>query len=191
VQARIWNDSRLPPGTRELTLAMMWVLHREPEHPPGGGYWRRVRELLGRAGVITRAGHGWRIHDLVAGDAPRYDPGGYSWANGSCEGPRVRPYRPRRPAQQPDRCLVSAHHPHLGDCRYTQVHYAGGDFLSGGHPLTGTTTTRPDGWPGEPDRDDRVCGAHATIAVTEYDMVTGWETVHWFCTRHRGRAAEV
>lgn len=181
VQGRLYNDQRLPPGTRELALAMTYVLYREPEHPPGGGYWRRLRELLGRDGITTRAGHGWRIHDLIAGDAPRYDPGGYSRVDGSCEGPRVRPYRPRRPAWT-DRCLVSGHHPHLGDCRYTQISYA---------TDAGLTATRPAGWPADPERDDRVCGAHATIAITEYDMVTGWETVRWFCSRHRGRAAEV
>jgi hypothetical protein len=42
-----------------------------------------------------------------------------------------------------------------------------------------------------PERHPSVCGAHATICVTEYDPVTGWETAHWFCSRHRERAREV
>jgi len=42
-----------------------------------------------------------------------------------------------------------------------------------------------------PGRHPSVCGAHATICVTEYDPVTGWETPHWFCLRHKDRAREV
>lgn len=160
LQERIWNDERrLPPGTREVALALAWVLHKEPE----AQQWTRVRELLGYNMV------GWRVHDLVAGDAPRYERG--HWVDGpdECEGPRVRPYRPRRVSPE-SRCYVSDHHPHLGECRFPEIY--GGE-------------TAP------PERDDRVCGAHATIRVKEYDMVTGWVTVHWFCTRHRERAAEV
>lgn len=182
IQARIWNDERgMPPGTREVALAMAWVLYREPQHPPGKGYWLRVRELLGHDGRVTRGGHGWRLHDLIAGDAPRYEPGRRYAMGGSCEGPRVRPYRPRQPADA-GRCIVSRHHPHLGDCQFTQISWMHLD-----------STIRP--YPGPehatPDRDDRVCGAHGTIQVTERDMVTGWETARWFCSRHRDRAREV
>jgi hypothetical protein len=175
LQARIWADERhLPPGTREAALAIAWVLFREPEHAPGRDLWRRVRDLLGHQGVAYAAGDGtaracWRMHELIAADAPRYERGRWRAGQGACEGPRLRPYRPRRVAA-PARCLVSDHHPHLGDCRYPEVY---GD---GAEP---------------PPRDDRLCGTDGVIEVVEYDMVTGWETAHWFCRRHAGRAAEV
>jgi hypothetical protein len=174
LQAAIWNDERgLPPGTREVALAMAWVLHREPEHPPGGGFWKRVRELLGNDGRLTRDGHGWRLHDLIAGDAPRYEAGNWHLGSRGCEGPRLRPYKARRPAWM-DRCLVSEHHPHVGDCRYPEVYGDISDYA-----------------PERDGRDGSVCGSHGTISVAERDMVTGWETDHWFCSRHKDRAREV
>jgi hypothetical protein len=82
----------------------------------------------------------------------------------------MRPYRPRGEPYL-DACLMG-HHPHVGTCRYPQVY--GGEEHGPGR-----------------ERDPLVCGASATIRVPERDMVTGWETWHWFCTRHRTRAAEV
>ena len=179
LQAAIWNDERgLPPSTREVALAMGWVLYREcakGEPFP----WKRLRELLGHDGRVTRGGHGWRLHDLIAGDAPRYEPGNRHYG-AACEGPRVRPYKPRRPAG--NGCLVADHHPHLGECRFTVIEYA---------HLDGTLRPYPGPEHATPERDDRVCGAHGTIRVTERDMVTGWETDHWFCSRHKDRAREV
>jgi hypothetical protein len=164
LQAAIWDDERrMPPGTREVALAVAWVLHREPENREH--VWRRVKAMCGPYEYTG----GWRLHELVAKDAPRYEPGRYSCTGGGCEGPRLRPYKPRRPAYL-DECLVSSHHPHLGDCRYTVVH---------------------GGLGGLPEHDDRVCGAYGTIQVTEKDMVTGWDTEHWFCSRHIERAREV
>lgn len=81
-----------------------------------------------------------------------------------------------------DRCLVSAHHPHLGDCQYTTIHYWHND---------GVIRDYPGPEHAVPERDDSVCGAHATITVVERDMVTGWETVRRFCPRHKERAREV
>lgn len=169
LQARIWADERMAPGTREVALAMAWVLHRSAEGEPFG--WNRLRQMLGHDGHLTRGGHGWRMHDLIAGDAPRYECArNWSECEGSCEGPRLRPYRPHRPAWDTG-CVVSRHHPHLGDCRFPQIY--------------GMTLGSGD------ERDDRVCGAHATVRITERDMVTGWERTRWFCSRHRQRAAEV
>lgn len=93
----------------------------------------------------------------------------------------MRPYQPRRPVDL-DCCLVSDHHPHLGECRYTTVRYA---------HLDGTTSPYPGPEHAIPERDNSVCGAHGTIEVTERDMVTGWETSRWFCSRHKNRAREV
>jgi hypothetical protein len=165
LQARIWADDRMAPGAREAALAMAWVLHHRES--PDSFDWKRLRMMLGRDM------HGnWRVHDLIAGDAPKYEMPlaarvGY---DGECEGPRLRPYRPR---QAPVRCIVSEHHPHRGDCRYPVVH------------------VHPD-WQPPPEPDDRMCGAHATLRIEERSMVTGWvDTVHCFCSRHKGRAAEV
>ena len=177
IQAAIWNDERgLPPGTREVALAVAWVLHREPEHQ--GELWPRVRQMLGHDGWR------WRLHECIAEDAPRYDPGGWNHHAGECEGPRVRAYKPRRSGSPEARCYVSAHHPHLGECRYPQIWYAHED---------GAITDQPG--PGHalhpPARDNTVCGARGTLRVVEHNMVTGWETVHWFCRRHLERAREV
>lgn len=163
LQAAIWNDERhLPPGTREVALAVGWVLHREPENK--AELWKRVRSLTGQ----TPTGR-WRLPELIAGDAPHYDHGRWCGGYAVCEGPRLRPYKLRRVAG-PGRCWVSDHHPHLGECQYATIH--GIDE-------------------GMPSRDDAVCGAHATIEVVEHDMVTGWETSRWFCSRHKERAREV
>lgn len=150
LQARIWSDDRMTPGTREVALAMAWVLHHRAGAEPFD--WTRLRHMLGHDGHVTRGGQGWRLHDLIAGDAPRYEPP-RDWYGGECEGPRLRPYKPRGPA-------------------YPGVTIR--DFL-----------------PAPDERDHRICGSHGTIHVIEKDMVTGWETVHTFCSRHRQRAAEV
>lgn len=175
--AAIWNDERsLPPGTREVALAVAFVLHQEPGNPK---LWGRVRELLGCQGLTYQAVNGkmvvhWRLHDLIADDRPRYETAWWSTSGGGCEGPRLRPYRPRRGAGT-GQCLVSGHHPHLGECKYTVI------YDGRGHGLE----------PPEPERDNSVCGAYGTISVTERDMVTGWQTEHRFCRRHAERADEV
>jgi hypothetical protein len=164
LQAAIWTDERaMPPATRELALALAFVLHTEPDHRDQ--LWTRVKVLLG----ATWTGR-WRLHEAVAEDRPRYESGRWSYSPGACEGPRLRPYRPRQ-SRDAGRCWVSGHHPHLGECRFTVVHV-------------------PAGYR-QPERDDRVCGAQGSKRITERDMVTGWETEHWFCSRHADRAAEV
>jgi hypothetical protein len=162
--ARIYADTDFSPGGREVALALGWVIHRDP----GKGGWRKAAEILGADRVYRDRP---RIWQALAEDIPFYDPGNYHYYGGSCEGPRLRAYKPRRDASS-DRCLVSDHHPHLGDCRYPVVH---GDLSS----FLGI------------ERDQSVCGAHATVSVTEYDPVTGWERLRWFCSRHKERAREV
>ncbi len=88
--ARIYNDARATPGTRELLLAIAWACTRDPE--VGTNVWPRIATLLGKDRSRT-----WRHRMLVSADAPRYQPPeschrGY---NGTCEGPRIRPYQPR------------------------------------------------------------------------------------------------
>jgi hypothetical protein len=99
LQAAIWNDERgLPPGTREVALALAWVMHAEPGCP---STWTRVRDMLGPDGMRGSRQH-WRLSDLIAGDAPRYEkPRG--WYGETCEGPRIRPYRSRDGWEDPER----------------------------------------------------------------------------------------
>ncbi len=176
--ARIYADRDFTPGGREVALALAWVLYRDDSEP--GSRWKRVREILGTtSGPYPQ----WRIWGAIGEDLPYYAPGNWRAGGGECEGPRLRPYKPRR-GPDAGRCLVSDHHPHLGDCQFTQIWFAHED---------GTVTDQPG--PRHithpPERDDRVCGAHGTIEITEEDMVTGWETSHWFCRRHLERAKEV
>jgi hypothetical protein len=87
----VYDHTRMPPGTREVVLAMGWVLFRHPDRPNGKPFWREVRRRLG-ANELGRA----RMHDLIAADAPRYEQRrNFASMGGSCEGPRLRPYRPR------------------------------------------------------------------------------------------------
>lgn len=149
--ARIYADRDFSPGGREAALALAWALHHPPAEGEKGGTWSRARRALGADSVYHSTP---RIAEAAAQDLPWYDPRLKHWnqLSGSCEGPRMRPYRPRE------------HGPH----RVTIA-----DFLP---PQYG---------------DPGVCGAHATTCVTEYDPVTGWETPHWFCSRHRDRARDV
>ncbi len=91
---QVYADTRLPAGTQEVALAMGWVMFRHPDRPNGAPFWSQVRRML-RANEIGKP----RMWNLIAADAPRYEqPHAYSTLAGSCEGPRIRPYRPR---QQP------------------------------------------------------------------------------------------
>lgn len=166
---RIYEDTRMPPETRELALAMAWALERAPRPPDGPKYWTTVRRALG-VDVIGKP----RMGKLIAADAPRYEEP-RRWGNGSCEGPRLRPYKPaRRPVREAGTCWRD-HHPHLGDCMFTEIVYPGAGSTSGSDHTEGGT----------------ICGANATIRVSEADMVTGWVTRRWFCRRHSDRAREV
>lgn len=136
----VYTNPGMPAGTQEVVLALGWLLYRHPGRPlDGAPLWKQLKTML-RRNEIGRP----RIWDLIAADAPRYQPPRgvdvHSW---TCEGPRVRPYR------------------------------------------------RRDGYTDPDHRDNRVCGAHATIRVIEQDMITGWVTAHWFCRRHAERASEV
>lgn len=167
--ARMYTTKRLP-GTREVALALAWLVERDPARPRGADVWRRLVEICGPRRGNPRLGD--RARDLVAADAPRYE---RLWRRtGACEGPRIRPYKQRRARRDPNACLFD-HHPHIGDCQFTKV------YVTEGYT------------PPPPNARDlgQECGAHATICVTEADMVTGWEIDHWFCRRHSGRAEEV
>jgi hypothetical protein len=158
--AQIYADPDFSPGGREVALALGWAIHRDPCK----GGWGKAAEILGADRVHRDRP---RIWQALAEDVPFYKADYYY--GGSCEGPRMRAYKPR---VAPDQCVISGHHPHLGECRYPVVYGDLSDFL-------GT------------ERDQSVCGAHATISVAEYDPATGWESRRWFCSRHKVRAREV
>jgi hypothetical protein len=90
--ARVYTDSEIPHGTRELAVATAWLNCRDPaRHTTSESTSRRLAHLLGR----DRTGHA-PYRTLFAADAPRYERPRQWWGHeGSCEGPRVRAYRPR------------------------------------------------------------------------------------------------
>jgi hypothetical protein len=167
--SRIYGDTDFSPGGRETALAIAWVLYHPADSDTETNPWRRATALLGPGTGFART---HRIVEAAAEDLPWYDSRLQHWnqMSGECEGPRVRPYQPRR-APQPATARVTLTHlnraarPHPGSEQAANV--------------------------ASPVEHDRVCGAHATICVTEYDHVTGWETPHWFCSRHKQRAREV
>lgn len=91
--ARIYADARMPPGTREVALAMAWIRRRHPGSPTGPRLWELMNDLVG-CDDYGRA----RLGGLLAADAPRYvPPPEVRDGSGPCDGPRHRP-KPRRPA---------------------------------------------------------------------------------------------
>lgn len=98
IAARVYGDPEMPHGTRELILTIGWLNHRDPaRHTTTESTTKRLTRLLGR----TASGQP-RSAKLIADDAPRYQkPRAWYIGNGSCEGPRVRPYRPRRGREGP------------------------------------------------------------------------------------------
>ncbi len=158
--ARLYSDAEMPVETREFALALTWLNLRDPDrHTTKEKTTRRLRRLLGR----TKAGES-RFRQAIAADAPRYEKPREWWVgNGSCEGPRMRPYRPRR-REPPTESI------------HTEVMYLG-----------------PGAPPQElPEPGPLVCGNRAQISVAEHDMTTGQiSIVHRFCTRHKEQADRV
>lgn len=74
---RIWRDRRCTPGTRELLLAIAWVMARDPDYVSiptserGRYLWRQLAVMLGQDGRLRRQP---RYKQLAAADAPRYVP---------------------------------------------------------------------------------------------------------------------
>lgn len=171
--ARIWRDKRPTPGARELLLALAWVTERDPDlgtirRAEQGKYlWKQLRAMLG-CDSLGRP----RYKQLVADDAPRYEPPN-TWPHRACQAPRIRAYKPRTPDTS-DKCLLQ-HHPHLGECRYTIVH------------IDAATAAKPDPKP------PTVCGAPPKwdYHLVEKDPRTGWHIDHYFCARHRDQYERV
>lgn len=175
---RIWRDKRCTPGTRELLLAIAWVLGCDPDYNDptlpnaerGRYLWRQLAAMLGRD---DRRRTQPRYKQLVADDAPRYVPQTKIWPDSAlCEAPRLRAYRSRTPNGSgivSPTCLIK--HPHLGACRYTVVH---SDAATAVKPLAEL----------EPSA---TCDANPKLDfhLIERDPLTGWHIDHWFCARHR------
>lgn len=182
--ARIWRDKRCTPGPRELLLAIAWVIARDSEYDRlrsvsdkecGRYLWQQMAVMLG-------ADRGRpRYKQLVADDAPRYEPPN-TWPDRACEAPRLRTYRPRTttPIQSPT-CLIGKH-PHLGACRYTAVHSEAS--------AAAVKQPAPELEPSEicganPKLDTPAGAASLPFHLIERDPRTGWHIDHWFCSRHR------
>lgn len=92
--ARIYDDRRMPAGTRELALAMAWVLLRDPlyrrrssTNTSGTLLWSRVECVLRRPHVAPEAGPVYRM--VLREDAPRYE-SSRSTLSGRCVAPMIR-----------------------------------------------------------------------------------------------------
>ncbi|MGY0065186.1 hypothetical protein ACWY4P_53700 (plasmid) [Streptomyces sp. LZ34] len=79
---RVYSERRMPSGTRDLILALGWVILRDPRrHDPAVGTWARAREVMNADNRTM-----WQ---LIAEDAPRYE---HDWHAGpeGCQAPMVR-----------------------------------------------------------------------------------------------------
>lgn len=94
IATKAYGNPRIPPGTRELILAIGYGAYLDPKGGRSSAL-DRARVHLGRD-----RGGSLRINRLVQEDRPRYEmperfrPVGPGMAPG-CAGPRLRPYKPR------------------------------------------------------------------------------------------------
>lgn len=171
---RIWRDKRCTPGTRELLLAIAWILGRDPNYDTlpnrerGSYLWRQLRVMLG---PDERRRRQPRYKTLLADDAPRYVPPNTWPDQAGCEAPRLRPYRPRSTGNGivSPTCLIK--HPHLGECRLTVIH----------SEASAVAVPKPALEPSD------TCDAAPKLDfhLIERNPLTGHYIDHWFCGRHR------
>lgn len=89
--ARVWQDSRLTPETRELLLLAAWLGERDPKRGNDDWtFWGRATEILGVDGPGKRKTP--RLAELLDGDRPRYEPDWRSdaWQRQVCAAPMIR-----------------------------------------------------------------------------------------------------
>jgi len=176
VTSQAYGDHRLTPGTRELILAMAWVMQRDPEQPSPGEVFPRVKKLLGPASRWRPEGRRSRMSELIEADAPRYEPPRQIEMGASqafCEAPRMRAYKPRghAPRTKPDPALAQP----------MPIRPLPAPIV---HVMLGHVP------PQEPTKQD-TCGATGHALVVEKDPRTGWLIAHWFCRRHLDHARRV
>ncbi|MFI6143761.1 hypothetical protein ACIBCC_36930 [Streptomyces griseus] len=79
---RVYEERRMPAGTRDLVLALGWATLRDPRrHHPEEGVWARTRDILN---ADDR-----RMWQLLADDVPRYEHDWHAEPRG-CQAPMVR-----------------------------------------------------------------------------------------------------
>ncbi|MFG2540717.1 hypothetical protein ACGFU4_36305 [Streptomyces sp. NPDC048511] len=84
--SRVYTETRMPAGTRDLILALGWVTLRDPRrHNPAEGIWVRTRDVLNADNK--------RMWQLVADDVPRYDSELHDKSPMGCQAPMVRAKR--------------------------------------------------------------------------------------------------
>jgi hypothetical protein len=178
--AAVYEDPRVGHEARELLLAVGYAVDLA-KREDGVSPLKVARRKLG-----VEHGRKARYDRLVADDAPRYKPPreAADWHPSgapSCEGPRLRPYRPRayKPRTQPELPEPTR----LSSRRPTVLP----PELAALKAEAMATYTPPRNWRTE----DGVCGANSHHRVLEKDPRTGWITAHWFCKRHKDHADRV
>lgn len=84
--ARVYEERRMPSGTRDLILTLGWVTLRDPRrHDPTLGTWERARDVMNASNE--------QLWKLLAEDAPRYEHDWHADPTG-CQAPMVRVDRP-------------------------------------------------------------------------------------------------
>ncbi|WP_030592847.1 hypothetical protein [Streptomyces anulatus] len=79
---RVYEERRMPAGTRDLVLALGWATLRDPRrHHPEEGVWARTRDILNADDQ--------RMWQLLADDVPRYEHDWHAEPRG-CQAPMVR-----------------------------------------------------------------------------------------------------
>lgn len=174
--AAIYEDERVGHEARELLLAVAYAVDLA-KREDGISPLRIARRKLG-----VEHGRRARYDRLVADDAPRYKPPREAddWSPSgapTCQGPRLRPYRPRAAVPYvPD-----------PDAPVPIRPYTLPPELAALKDEALATYTPPRDWRTE----DGVCGANSHHRVLEKDPRTGWITAHWFCKRHKEHADRV
>jgi len=175
--AAVYEDPRVGHEARELLLAIGYAVDLA-KREEGVSPLKVARRKLG-----VEHGRQARYDRLVADDAPRYKPtrAAADWHPSgapTCEGPRLRPYRPR--AYKPRNQVTPPDVPVLADEAIARRLPPPVVHVMPGH-------VEPRDWRTE----DGVCGAASHHRVLEKNPRTGWVTAHWFCKRHKDHADRV
>lgn len=92
--ARVYQDKRMTPGSRELILLLAWLVARDPNQYATDGTlinpWKRAADILGEYGTGRRKES--RLADLIDADRPRYEPDRSAdiWRDRVCAAPMIR-----------------------------------------------------------------------------------------------------
>ena len=89
--AKVYADTRFPkshfhPDLRTLAVTILWVVG--VERPPKGGRWKRIYEVLHFDD--QKAHDNYRFWQIIASDAPRWEPPQEETREVQCEAPMIR-----------------------------------------------------------------------------------------------------